>query len=67
MLVVCVGIGMEEVAIIERSAASCESMCSVGCIGSNGSRKEGLAVVASLDACAAADGVDTDVDEVSGV
>lgn len=32
------GMGMAEVVIMDRSAASCESMCSVGSIGSNGSR-----------------------------
>ena len=32
--------GMEEAVMMERSAASCESMCSVGSMGSKGSRKE---------------------------
>ena len=30
--------GMDDAEIIERSAASCESRCSVGSMGSNGSR-----------------------------
>ena len=32
------GMGMDDAEIIERSAASCESRCSVGSMGSNGSR-----------------------------
>lgn len=51
------GMGMEDAVMMERSAASCESRCSVGSMGSKGSRKE---------LCADDDGVGTSLELDAG-